>query len=220
MNAEVDPAQLSVYHFLHVDNLAGVLSSGFLYSDGYVRDHGIRNVGVAMNRIKERRLSIEIPGVSDLKVGHCVPFYFCTKSMMLFVIAKGDSPDLIYKGGQSPIVYLRFDFNRVWEWARISGLRAMMTSGNASAAQAEVYLEKDAVRGLDWDAIRETQWGGDDLLKHRKAAEFLVEECVSADLISEIGVIDETHRLKVVAIVSQYPKFSQIPVNIQRGWYF
>lgn len=220
MVAGIDPSQLSVYHFLHIDNLASVFASGFLYSDGYIRDHGMSSVCVAMNRLKERRLAIEIPLFDDLKVGYCVPFYFCTKSVMFYVIFKADSPDLAYKGGQEPIVYLRFDFNSVWEWAMRLNLRRVLTSGNASAAHAEAYLEKDAVCGLDWDAIRETQWGGDDLIQHRKAAELLVEERVSAGLIAEIGVIGEPRRQQAEGIVSQYPQFSQIPINVRREWYF
>ena len=209
-----------VYHFLHIDNLESVFSSGFLYSDGYIRDHGMQNVCVGMNRLKDRRLTIDIPQFPDLKVGYCVPFYFCVKSVMLYLIKRADSPDLPYKGGQDPIVYLRFDFDRLWEWAHVSNLRTLLTSGNASAEMAESYLEKDAVRCLDWKAIRSRYWGGDDLLKHRKAAELLVEGWVEAGLVSEIGVISEPYREAVAEIISRYPRFARIPVNVRRDWYF
>lgn len=220
LSAGVDPSQLSVYHFLHIDNLEGVFSSGFLYSDGHMRDQGLANVCVAMNRLKDRRLAIEIPQFPDLKVGYCVPFYFCTKSVMLYVISQANSPDLTYKGGQNPIVYLRFDFERVWEWAKASGLRTIITNGNASAAHAESYVEKGAVRGLDWDAIGQTQWGGDDLIKHRKAAELLVEDRVSAELIAEIGAIADPYCQSVAMVVTRHPQFKRIPINPRREWYF
>ena len=76
------------------------------------------------------------------------------------------------------------------------------------------------MRGLKWKAIMASQWGGDDLLKHHKAAELLVENRVCAELISEIGVISESCRRDVAGIVSAYPRFAQIPISVRRDWYF
>jgi CxxC-x17-CxxC domain-containing protein len=38
-----------------------------------------------MNKIKERRLKLPLSSHFNLFVGDCVPFYFCPRSVMLYV---------------------------------------------------------------------------------------------------------------------------------------
>ncbi len=40
------------------------------------------------------------------KVGEYVPFYFCPRSVMLYILYMGNHPELGYRGGQAPIVHL------------------------------------------------------------------------------------------------------------------
>ncbi|MDD9816622.1 MAG: DarT ssDNA thymidine ADP-ribosyltransferase family protein, partial [Gammaproteobacteria bacterium] len=40
----------------------------------------------------------------EMHVGDCVPFFFCPRPVMLFVIHKKNDPDLLYRGGQDLIV--------------------------------------------------------------------------------------------------------------------
>ncbi|MDD9825086.1 MAG: DarT ssDNA thymidine ADP-ribosyltransferase family protein, partial [Gammaproteobacteria bacterium] len=40
----------------------------------------------------------------EMHVGDCVPFFFCPRPVMRFVIHKKNDPDLLYRGGQDLIV--------------------------------------------------------------------------------------------------------------------
>lgn len=52
-----------------------------------------------MSSIKKRRLeSLILTSHFDLYVGQCVPFCFCPRSIMLFVIHCANHPELIYRG--------------------------------------------------------------------------------------------------------------------------
>jgi len=42
-------------------------------------------------------------------VGQYVPFYFCPRSVMLYVLHRGNHPSLEYRGGQTPLVHLEAD---------------------------------------------------------------------------------------------------------------
>jgi len=45
-------------------------------------------------------------------VGDCVPFYFCPRSVMLYLIYQGNHPDLQYHGGQDLVLHLEADLYR------------------------------------------------------------------------------------------------------------
>jgi hypothetical protein len=60
-----------------------------------------------MSAIKRRRVEeLEVSCHPGTKVGDYVPFYFCPRSVMLYVIHRANHPDLSYRGGQEPIVHL------------------------------------------------------------------------------------------------------------------
>ena len=59
-----------------------------------------------MSEIKQRRLTNPVKCRPGLSVGECVPFYFCPRSVMLYVIHMANHPELKYRGGQGAIVHL------------------------------------------------------------------------------------------------------------------
>jgi hypothetical protein len=60
---------------------------------------------IKWRRLEELTLKNSHP---DLLVGECVPFYFCPRSVMFYLIHMR-SHELPYKGGQGPIVHLEAD---------------------------------------------------------------------------------------------------------------
>ena len=111
------PARPKIYHILHVDRLASVVQSGGLLSDSQMTDRPNAGTTIGMPHIKERRLCNALSSHPDLHVGDCVPFYFCPRSVMLYVISRGSSRDLPYRGGQDPIVHLEADLHETVAWA-------------------------------------------------------------------------------------------------------
>ena len=99
------PAQPKIYHIVHIDNLASIVADGCLWSDAVMIQRQGGTV-IGMGGIKQRRLGLPVSCHDGLNVGDCVPFYFCPRSIMLYVIHCANHPELAYRGGQQPIVHL------------------------------------------------------------------------------------------------------------------
>lgn len=105
------PAQPKIYHITHLDNLAAMAAEGRLVSDALMIQRGGPQAPIGMSRIKQRRLTLPVSCHPGDFVGDYVPFYFCPRSVMLYVLHRGNDPDLAYRGGQSPIVHLEADLH-------------------------------------------------------------------------------------------------------------
>jgi hypothetical protein len=106
----VMPANPKIYHIVHLDRLPSILHDGGLFSDRVISQRANAGTMIGMNQIKHRRMhELQLGTYPDLYVGDCVPFYFCPRSVMLFLIHSGRSEDIVYKGGQEPIVHLEAD---------------------------------------------------------------------------------------------------------------
>ena len=122
------PKRLKIYHILHYDKLPPVLKDGFLYSDKIIAANASSGTSIGMSSIKRRRLKeCELSSHPGLFVGQCVPFYFCPRSVMLYLIHKRN-PELEYKGGQAPIVHLVADPENTIAWANQKNKKWAFTS--------------------------------------------------------------------------------------------
>jgi len=77
------PEKPKIYHIVHFDRLASIIDTGYLFSDKRVQDEQCPGTNIGMSHIKERRMRNQIKSHSPLRVGECVPFYFCPRSVML-----------------------------------------------------------------------------------------------------------------------------------------
>jgi hypothetical protein len=102
------PAEPKIYHILHVDRLPSVIADGFLWCDAEVARRSPLGTTIGMNKIKERqRTELKLNSHPDLFVGDCVPFYFCPRSVMLYLISKGNHPEIAYREGHRPQVEIK-----------------------------------------------------------------------------------------------------------------
>src|SRR5437867_3296151 len=101
------PAQPKIYHILHIDRLASVLATGGLWCDAEMQRRGGIGTTIGMSRIKQRRLALPVSCHPGDYVGDRVPFYFCPRSIMLYIIFMANHEDLAYRGGQGPILHLQ-----------------------------------------------------------------------------------------------------------------
>ena len=113
------PERPKIYHITHVRNLPRIIKAGMLWSDRKRLELNLACRVVGMDRIKRRRLEqIEVaPCHPGTRVGDYVPFYLCPRSVMLFLLHKGNHPDLDYSEGQEPILHLQADLRAVVDWA-------------------------------------------------------------------------------------------------------
>lgn len=115
------PTRPKIYHILHVDRLASVLDDGVLWSDALVRERRVGGTTIGMGNIKRRRLEQNsLASHPGLRVGDCVPFYFCPRSIMLHLIWRANHPELTYRGGQEPIIHLEADLEAAVAWAAVA----------------------------------------------------------------------------------------------------
>ncbi|RYF30286.1 MAG: DUF4433 domain-containing protein, partial [Cytophagaceae bacterium] len=148
------PANPKIYHIVHVDRLASIIADKRLWCDAKMIEKAGAGTTIGMGSIKQRRLGLKLDCRPGLHVGDCVPFYFCPRSIMLYLIHCANHEELTYKGGQGPIVHLEFDMNEVVEWAEEKGRQWAFTLSNAGA-----YYFEDRCDLADLDERRSMMSG-------------------------------------------------------------
>ncbi len=212
------PAHPKVYHITHVDNLPTIVVDGRLLSDAAMIARGGPVAAIGMSGIKKRRVEqLEIPCHRGTKVGDYVPFYFCPRSIMLFVIHCANHPELTYRGGQGPIVHLEADLRSVVAWADANGRRWAFSLSNAGAFYTEFRSGVDDLGDLDWAAIAATDFRAPEV-KEGKQAEFLVFGSFPWEFVTRIGVLSTGVRARATAALQG--GVHRPPVEIRPDWYY
>lgn len=212
------PARPKIYHITHVDNLASIVSDGCLFCDREIVQRGGPPAAIGIPPIKRRRIEeLQVSCHPGTRVGDYVPFYFCPRSVMLYVIHCGNRPELIYRRGQGEIVHLEADLYRAIDWADAHGVRWAFSLSNAGARYAEFRAGRRDLQELDWDAIRARDFR-DRAVQERKQAEFLLHDRCPLDLVERIGVHSEPVRARVQAALER-ARWAPV-VAIRRDWYF
>ena len=209
------PANPKIYHIVHVDRLPSVIADGYLWCDREAIRRGISGTTIGMHEIKERRLNeLTLSSHPGLNVGACVPFYFCPRSVMLYLIHRAN-PQLSYRGGQEPIIHLEADLHQAAAWATGANRRWAFTTSNAGSYYFDDYSDLAHLHKINWNAVTANQWIGD---KESKQSEFLVEHSFPWGLISRVGVLSNNVRAQVTASMSA----SAHKPMVQRisGWYY
>ncbi len=211
------PARPKVFHITHVDNLRGILGDGGLMSDAVLMGRSAAVAGIGMSSIKQRRLMLPVRCHPGDHVGDCVPFYFCPRSIMLFLIHCANHPDLTYRGGQGPVVHLEFDLHDVVTWAVSSGRHWAFSLSNAGSVYAEFRSRLDQLVEIDWDAVEARDFRPRSV-KEGKQAEFLVHGFVPWQLVSRIGAYSWEVAARASGAISA--AVHQPPVAVLPEWYY
>ena len=216
------PANPKIYHIVHVDRLASIVEDGYLWSDAVIAAQARPGSTIGMASIKHRRLHKSfLESHPDLTVGGCVPFYFCPRSIMLYLIHRANHPELSYRGGQQPIVHLEADLISTVAWAEANGRRWAFTLSNAGSRFFEDRCDLGQLDEIDWDAVRATRWSGDTVspsVKEGKQAEFLLEERFPWGLVERIGVCSRvTYQAAVNAVAGATHRPA---IEINTAWYY
>lgn len=178
------PFRPKIYHIVHIDRLASIVEHGRLFSDSTVISGDFAGTTIGMQEVKEGRLARQLESYPGLMVGDCVPFNFCPRSVMLYVIAQANSPKLLYRGGEEPIAHLQADLFATVEWADRRGVPWVFTSGNAASGFFTEYVDLSDLAKLDWQAIRARYWSD---VRDEKQAEFLIADSLPWKLVEKIG---------------------------------
>lgn len=211
------PKRPKIYHITHVSNLAKIIDHGGLMSDSEMIARGGPEASIGMSGIKRRRLSLPVHPHPGTAVGDYVPFYFCPRSIMLFVIHCANHPELTYRGGQGPIVHLECDLHTVVERAEDDGQAWAFSTSSAGAYYTDFYSDLDDLDEINWAAVSANDFR-DRTVKEMKQAEFLLHAMLSWNLVERIGV----RSAAMLDTVQQTLTGSdhQPRVAITRKWYY
>lgn len=212
------PLRPKIYHITHLDNLPAILESGCLWSDAKRLELGLATEIVGISGIKARRLKDRpVKCHPDTRVGEYVPFNFCPRSVMLYILHMGNRPGLSYHGGQQPIVHLVADMQDAVTWAQASGRPWSFSDRNAGTWYAAFFCSLGDLGSINWDAVRATDFR-DPVVKDGKQAEFLVHECFSWHLVERIGVYSKDIQESVEEMMAGADH--QPAVSVERSWYY
>lgn len=210
------PARPKLYHIAHVDRLPSIVADQCLWCDREIVRREPPGTTIGMSTIKQRRLNeLRLTSHPELFVGDCVPFYFCPRSIMLYLIYQGNHPELSYRGGQGPIVHFEADLRSVVDWAEAQPRRWAFTLSNAGARFFEDRSNLGQLGEIDWNAVHATDWRQ---CKDGKQAEFLLELSFPWHLVERIGVHS---RAVYTSSVNALPaRGHRPPVEIRPEWYY
>jgi hypothetical protein len=210
------PQNPKIYHIVHMDRLASILADGCLWSDGAMQGRSAGTV-IGMGHIKARRLNENVlMSHLGLMVGQCVPFYFCPRSVMLYMMYIR-SHELVYKGGQEPIIHLVADLQTSVAWAEANQIRWAFTLSNAGSRYFEDRANLSNLNQIDWSAVQSNQWSASGI-KERKQAEFLVEGSFPWHLIEAIGVCSREVGQQIHGVLAGFEH--RPPIQIKPDWYY
>lgn len=211
------PESPKIYHITHVDNLASIVKDGGLVSDAIVSQRGGPATTIGMSHIKGARFHRPVACHAGDVVADYVPFNFCPRSVMLYLIYRANHPQLAYRGGQGPILHLEADLHRTVEWANANGVRWAFTASNASAAYAEFYSTLNELILVPWEKVADNGWQ-EPAVKEAKQAEFLLFERMPWTLVEAIGV--RSQAIKVQAEAAVAASAHRPSVILQPAWYY
>lgn len=211
------PAHPKIYHIVHVDRLSSIIADGCLLSDATMVARQGTGTTIGMRDIKSRRLAeLQLNSHPELYVGQCAPFYFCPRSVMLYLIYMANHPNLTYRGGQEPIIHLEADLYDVIGWADANKRRWAFTLSNAGSRYFEDRCRIEDLHEINWAAISANRWQGE--LEDGKQAEFLIEESFPWDLVERIGVYSQAVAQRTSDIMRGAAYRPSI--EIKKDWYY
>lgn len=144
-------------------------------------------------------------------LGQYVPFNFCPRSVMLYVVSQGHEN---YSGGQQQIVHLVSSVQTVVS----TGRPWFFTDRHADLGYAQQIESLNALDSLDWQVMPLRQWSGNTETKEKRQAEFLLHDWCPWTAINAIGVINDKiagEMTKILAGTDHKPQ-----VTVRRDWYY
>ena len=199
---------VKVSHITHIDNLVSILGQDCLWSDAKRIELGFANQNIGYDHIKQRRLIRAVSVAAGGTIGQYVPFNFCPRSVMLFVVHKGHDD---FQGGQDRVLHLISNVETI----RLTNEHCFFTDIHADLDYAEQIDNFDRIEELDFSRINKKYW---QEFKEEKQAEFLAFESVQWKNIRQIGVKTQAIADEVIALLQRSEHKPEVVV--QPTWYY
>ena len=201
----------AIYHITHADNLEGIVREGRLWCDAQRMARNLGSTNIGYSHIKARRMRHPVTVSAGGALGDYVPFNFCPRSVMLYVVSQGHEN---YREGQHPIVHLVTSIDAI----QATGRPWFFTDRHADLGYANQYDALEKLGEVDWTVMPIRQWGGDADLKEKRQAEFLVHDWCPWLAVEMIGVMDQEIATRVRAMLARAAHRPRVEVH--RDWYY
>lgn len=204
-----------IYHLTHIDNLPTIIEHGAIWSKNHLMSSGLQTINIAHQNIQQRRSQRLVPCAPYGVLHDYVPFYFATRSPMLYAIYKNRVQD--YHGEQDSIIYLVSGIEKL----QATKQQFVFTDGHAATDFAQFFVDLADLDQIDWGIMKELYWQDtedDNNRKWRRQAECLVYHSCPLDAFHGIAVKNEFSLNKVKSRLEQAQL--SLPVRIRQEWYF
>ena len=134
---------------------------------------------------------------------------------MLFILYRGNHPDIDYHEGQEPILHLQADFKTAISWATCNNAIWAYSDINARTRYAQFYNDSEQINNIiHWSDVQATDWRKTATQEY-KQAEFLMYEFFPWHLVEKIGVCNNSIKNRVIQILGS----KSILVRVEKSWY-
>jgi agmatine/peptidylarginine deiminase len=199
-----------IYHITHLRNLASIIAHSCVWSDHQRTRLGFISQNIGYSHIKARRMNHSVSVAQGQTLGCYVPFNFCPRSVMLFVVSKGHGD---YQDGQAEILHLVSNVETIVAHGR----PYFFTDIHADLAYAQQLTDVSKLNTLNWDAIDAYYWS-DPEVKAAKQAEFLAYDFVAWTNIKLIVVKTQQVAEQVQNLIIN--EMHKPIVEVKPSWYY
>jgi ssDNA thymidine ADP-ribosyltransferase, DarT len=211
------PVPTFIYHITHLDNLAGIIRAGGIYSK-HKLDRGYHKVDVSHYDVQERRAKCLVPCGNFGTLHNYIPFYFAPRSPMLFALHRNNVAK--YEGGQTPMIYLVSSVQRVLK----EQLGFVFTNGHPIMKTSRFYQDVSELEQVRWDVMESRYWNDTLEFPNRKQvrqAEFLVHDFFPWECVQFLAVRLNTTKNDVQLVLTYTSErvFNK-PIQVKNEWYF
>lgn len=209
------PNPTPIYRLLHVDNLSVYLERGGMHAPNHTPKNGHTYRTIHNVDIQKVRRQLLIPCGPQGTIHDYVSFYFGPRSPMLYQLHTGRVDN--YNEGQESLIYAVSTVETIIK----SNLDYVFSDGHGIAAYTQWFDDIARLNEVDWNMVYARYWFDttDDMdRQRRKQAEFLVHQFCPFSVITNIGVLNNTAKVRVERILNKHRVL--IPVIICRAWYY
>lgn len=164
----------------------------------------------AYDSVQAHRSAFSVPVAKKGTIHDYVPFYFNSRSPMLYTIKCGNLQGV----RMQDLVFFKSSAQAVAN----SGSGFAFTDGHGIMALSDYYDDLKDLDQLPWNVINATYWTDFVDGSRLRQSEFLVYEKFDWGLVESIGVYDATMKVKVENLISSYAHKPK--VDVQSSWYF
>jgi hypothetical protein len=178
-----------------------------LWCDRERQQRNLACTNIGYTHIKLRRLTRAVDAGAGGTLGDYVPFNFCPRSVMLYVIHKGHRD---YGGGQEHIVHLVSTVSRAVALERPWAF----SDRHAELAHALHFDDLARLNEVNWAAMPRRSW---ESVREERQAEFLVKGFFPWSAVIEVAAMTRKAAQRASATLE---RAHVPPVAIRPEWYY